>query len=166
MSFRGQLKSWIRTLFKINFRSWEHVPLRIKKRQHLVNFQAQQRFPFNSSQKANQDVYIFALSCLRKGPPLPLWTDLFRIQRSLYSDFKLLKTNEKREAMPNLQVLSDGKYFMLSHFLQMPRKPRKPGLTADLDRMSLPRTLPPPHLPTSTPSLFEWEVGENWFLIK
>ena len=60
-------------------------------------------FPFNSSPKVNQDVYIFTISCIRKGPPLPLLTDLFRIQFSLYSDFKLLKTNEKSQAKPNLQ---------------------------------------------------------------
>lgn len=128
MSFAGQPKSWIRK-FKINFCSWKHIALRIKKHQHLVNFQALQRFPFNSSQKANQDVCIFAMSCFEKGPPLPLRTDLFRIQLSLSSDFKLLKTNERSEAMPNLQALSDGKHFVLSPSLPKPRANQVSQLT-------------------------------------
>lgn len=128
MSFAGQPKSQIRT-FKINFCSWKHIALRIKKHQHLVNFQALQRFPFNSSQKANQDVCIFAMSCFGKGPPLPLRTDLFRIQLSHSSNFKLLKTNEKSEAMPNLQALSDGKHFVLSPSLPKPRANQVSWLT-------------------------------------
>lgn len=101
-----------------------------------MNFQALQRFPFNSSQKANRDVYICAMSCFRKGPPLPLLTDLFRVQLSLYSDFKLLKTNEKSEAPPNLKVLSDGNTSRALLFFQ--KATSKPGLTANLERIPHP----------------------------
>lgn len=62
------------------------------------------------------------LPCLAlgEGLPLPLLTGLFRIQLSLLSYFKLLKTNEKSEVVPNWQVLSEGEYLMLS------RSPKKP----------------------------------------